>query len=81
MGKTFKDYYQDEEYRKKHLEYMKTPILCACGCAVPRCQMTVHKKTDKHKKLIIVRLIDEANSLIEEMKKPYQKLQLIRIYK
>lgn len=80
MVKTFKDYYQDEEYRKKHLEYIRTPVQCACGSSVPRCQMTVHKRSDRHKKIIIEKKIEEANELIDQMKKPYYKLKLTRNY-
>ena len=48
LTKTFKEYYQDAEYRKRHLDYIKEKVQCSCGCITARCNMSVHKKTAKH---------------------------------
>lgn len=47
-GKKFKDYYQDPEYRKKHLETLKEKVTCECGEQVGKGYLKVHQKTDKH---------------------------------
>jgi len=46
--KTFKDYYQDPEFKKRHMEYINSYVTCSCGTQVRRAYMTVHKKTKKH---------------------------------
>lgn len=48
----FKEYYKDPDFKKKHLEYMKTKIECKCGCLVSRCNKTNHLKSIKHMKWI-----------------------------
>ena len=48
--KSFTEYYADPEYRRKHLEYVKTRVECeGCGAMVPRSGTTAHKTTRKHK--------------------------------
>ena len=47
---TFKGRYDTEpEFRKKHLEYMKTKVSCPCGAQVSRSNMSTHRKKNvKH---------------------------------
>lgn len=52
MTKTFKDYYADEEFKKKHQKYMLETIECECGCKVMRSNISKHKKTPKHTKMM-----------------------------
>ncbi len=50
--KTFKEYYQDPVFRARHKKYLLTKIECPeCGCVTSRCNMSHHKKTEKHKRL------------------------------
>jgi hypothetical protein len=47
--KTFKERYNsDEEYRKKHLEYIKAKVPCECGMMVARNNTTKHRETNRH---------------------------------
>ena len=47
--KTFKEYYQDPEFRKRHLEYMNQRSMCeACKILVSRSNSHAHKLTKKH---------------------------------
>ena len=49
--KVFKDYYQNADYKKKHLEYIMTKVACPeCGAMCARCNLTKHKRSIKHKK-------------------------------
>lgn len=41
-------YYSDPDYKKKHIEYMMTSIICDCGKPILRCNMTKHKKSKNH---------------------------------
>ena len=52
MVKTFKEYYADPEFKEKHQKYMLEPIECECGCKVMRSNISKHKKTSKHKKMM-----------------------------
>lgn len=47
--KTFKEYYNDEEYKKKHRLYMTEKIDClVCECSIDRVNMARHNRTSKH---------------------------------
>jgi len=46
--KTFKQYYEDPEFKKRHREKAAEKIQCECGILVSRCNMSKHIKTDKH---------------------------------
>jgi hypothetical protein len=50
--KTFKEYYQDPAYRERHNKYMLTKVPCACGTITARNNMSHHKKTMKHQRLL-----------------------------
>src|SRR5687768_8084300 len=51
VGKKFKDYYQDPEYRKKHREYILQKVECdLCHVMVMRANMGHHRATMKHKR-------------------------------
>ena len=41
-------YQTDEDYREKHLSYMRGKIACGCGKEVKRCSLTSHRKSTKH---------------------------------
>lgn len=46
--KTFKQYYEDPEFKKRHREKASEKIPCECGILSSRCNMSKHKKTNKH---------------------------------
>jgi hypothetical protein len=46
--KSFKDYYMNEDFRRKHLEYLMTPLKCECGAIVQRGYLNTHRKKRKH---------------------------------
>lgn len=69
IKKSFKDYYKNEDYKKKHLEYIKEKITCDCGCQVTRVGMCKHKRNEKHNKIMnnIKKNEDERlNKIIDE---------------
>ncbi len=73
-----KNYYDDPEYREKHLKYMKKKVQCKCGTITARCNMHHHKKTAKHQKFI------KNNNNVEKMAKymiPEQVEKLIKYIK
>jgi hypothetical protein len=47
--KRFKDYYRNEDFRRKHLEYLSTPLKCECGAIVQRGYLNVHRKKETFK--------------------------------
>lgn len=48
--KSFKDYYQNQEFRKRHQEYIKTKITCDCGKTFMRVNWARHRKSEQHKR-------------------------------
>ncbi len=72
---TKKNYYNDLEYRKKHLECMKTKVQCECGTVTARYNMHHHRTTAKHQKFI------EKNTIIKELKKDYTLKQIEKLIK
>jgi len=48
IKKTFKDYYQNDEFKEKHLEYIKEKIKCECGSDVSRVSLARHKRSNMH---------------------------------
>ena len=71
---TFKKYYENEDFRTKHLEYMKEKVPCSeCGFVTARANMSAHKKSrncktkDKQKQ--------KEKELLKEIKKLKSKLK------
>jgi len=53
--KGFKDYYQDPDFKKKHLEYIMTKVNCPeCNHSYSRCNLAKHKQSKKHQKRVVV---------------------------
>jgi hypothetical protein len=50
--KTYKDYYQDENFRTKRLEYMSEKVTCDCGIICSRVNLERHKRTVVHSRRI-----------------------------
>ena len=68
--KTFKEYYTDPEFRAKHKEKMRERIQCECGKLVNRYNMSHHKKSHIHIK--IMEHLEEIN----ELKSKSEQLQV-----
>ncbi len=50
--KTFKEYYANPEYRRRHLDEIMAKVECpVCNSKVARCNMSKHSRTKKHQKL------------------------------
>lgn len=65
--KRFVDYYQDEEFKKRHKEYLKTKVECECGAIVMRANLTRHKYTPKHQKYMNFNVDNLMNDYLEVM--------------
>ncbi len=47
--KTFKEYYADPEYKRRHLARMQEKLECpTCNVSISRSNMSKHKKTKHH---------------------------------
>ena len=53
IKKSFKEYYNDPEYRKKHLAKVNEKIKCECGQDCSRGNLAAHKKTSRHNKSML----------------------------
>lgn len=79
--KKFMDYYQNEDFKKKHLEKMKEKINCNnCNKLVSRCNMCKHQRTtacknynNNNNKQIILSIDDLTPEKILELKKILEK--------
>jgi len=74
----FKKYYNNPEFRKKHLEYCSEKIKCECGAMICRNSFTHHRKTKKHQELLKLKENTEENqeellSKIASLEKELQK--------
>jgi len=49
-GRTYKEYYQDNENKRK--EYNKQKIICSCGCEINKYTLKRHQQSAKHINLI-----------------------------
>ena len=64
--KTFKEYYEDPEFKKKHQKYCAEEIECECGRTVRRNFLTKHRKTKIHQRDLNTKL--EIEDLRERKK-------------
>lgn len=52
VTRSFKDYYADPEYKKRHLAYVLEKVECkVCQTMVSRCNMSKHKSSMRHKRI------------------------------
>ena len=76
MSKTFKEYYADPEFREKHLKYITEKLPCECGCMVSRVNWLRHAKTNKHKKLMESKKVNDIDIMeLTTLKKQLKNLQ------
>ena len=78
IRKTFKDYYQDPDYRAKHQAYMQTKVLCKeCGTLTARANMAHHRKSKKHH--YMVKLNRDNAEIIKKLKDQIADMQELAI--
>ena len=76
MTKTFKEYYADPEFKEKHLKYITEKLPCECGCMVTRVNWLRHAKTNKHKKLMEMKELNEIDdNELNNLKRQVKTLQ------
>ena len=51
-SKTFKDRYQNKDFKEKHLKYIQEKLACECGLMVSRVAIAKHRRTKKHLKAV-----------------------------
>lgn len=77
--KTFKEYYQDEDFKKKHQDYISQAVECECGKMITRSNLGHHKKTKLHEKKLEKKKTEELNKMnelkefMEGLKEMYEK--------
>lgn len=76
-SKKFKDYYKDPAFRARHLSYIKTQVVCECGCKTMRCNMYRHKQSRKHIEYMVKQMknIEKLRGELEELKAEVKKLK------
>jgi hypothetical protein len=63
--KTFRDYYADPEFRRKHLARMQEKVECkVCGAIISRSNMSKHTNTTRHKQVV-----KKMNQMVDKMEK------------
>src|SRR5689334_17753214 len=69
--KTFAEYYSDPTYRARHNARMCEKVECKCGCEIARSNMWKHKKTTKHKELLVEKekQLNRDNEKLKEIMK------------
>lgn len=50
VQKSFREYYANADFKRRHLDKMKEKIECECGKFITRSNMSAHKKTKVHLK-------------------------------
>jgi len=85
--KTFKEYYNDPEFKRKHKEYIMGKVNCDCGKqGVLRCNLSKHRNTQKHiNKMIEIGKEkakkdrdEELESLIKKFEEFTNRIQLLK---
>jgi hypothetical protein len=78
-SKTFKEYYQDPQFKKRHLDYVNHKVACSCGKMISRSNLSSHKKKQLHLKRMRDNTEDYKGAL-EEIKTAYlQAMKQIEI--
>jgi len=66
----------NQEKKEQHKQYMLEKIKCPCGTVTARCNMTTHRKTNKHQHWVEQNggsLSDEEYKKMLEMLENYKK--------
>ena len=76
--KTFKDYYQDPEFKKRHLAYIKEKVICECGTKISKHNKYRHLNSEKHKRIMEGKELKEKdkqnNEAIQKLEKKINKI-------
>lgn len=68
----FKNYYYDNpDFRERHLAKMREKITCECGCLVSRSNFSKHQNNKKHFR----RMVEKSGN--QELKKKIDDLDII----
>lgn len=73
--KTFKDYYADPEFRRKHLDKMKQRVKCECGYETSRTNISRHKRSRNHANRMKAKKLDSVEELKRLRMEVVQKLE------
>jgi hypothetical protein len=74
--KTFKEYYQDPEFKQRHNAYIKESVICGvCNCYIKRYNSGHHKSSQKHKKNLEKKQQESKKISKEEVIQLIEKLQ------
>ncbi len=74
-SKTFKEYYQNPEFKEKHKKYMAEKITCKCGKTdIARYNMTKHKKIKQH-----IEWLEQNKTKLESNEKCIQQLNKLKL--
>lgn len=79
-GKSFKDYYQDPEFRERHKKYMSEKVPCPkCFFETCRSNMTRHQRskncTNRLQKMKVMKEYDSVLKLEQEIVELKKKLK------
>lgn len=67
----FKQYYEDPEYKKRHIARQKEEIECPeCGATITRQSYTLHCKSEKHKK-------NKKNEKVIELERELKEIERV----
>lgn len=78
IKKTFKEYYQDPEFKARHLASLRKLVVCEeCKTNVKKYNLAHHRSSQKHKRNVLV-MKEESRSKsisVNEVKALIEKLQ------
>lgn len=66
-SKTFKERYQDPEYKEKHKQYVNQKIECDCGKSVTRAGLALHKRSRIHQKRLDEKKNNDETELLKRI--------------
>ena len=68
-NKKFTDYYENPEFKQKHLAYVMTKVDCICGGSYMRSNKTNHYSTKKYEVYLQLQaVVKKNNKLIKILK-------------
>ncbi len=72
---TFKEQYQNKEFRERHKKYILEKVQCSCGTITARCNMSHHRLTKHHKLWHEKWSKDDIKEKIKEIEELKKKIQ------
>lgn len=71
--KSFRDYYQDPEFKERHKQNIMQKVRCECGTITSKCILSHHRKTKKHRDWEESQNNDKEE-IIRQLKKEIKKM-------